>query len=66
MLLKVCKESRVSEVLQARSVVCHDIVYSSDEERGLAIPVLALVQAGKATQGGCRSVRAYRAFCDAG
>ena len=49
MLFKVCKEGRVSKVLQARSVVCHDIVYSSDEERGLAIPVLALVQAGKAT-----------------
>ena len=56
MLLKVGKKGRVREVLQARSVVRHDIVRSWEVEVHRAVPVLALEGAAVVAEVGWSSV----------
>lgn len=64
MLFKVRQELGISEMLQSRRVVSHDILLSWEEMGEVAVAVEALVIAGKPTQCSCHSVARDSALAD--
>lgn len=62
----MCKEGGVSEVLQTRGVISHDVGSSWEEERVVTVSVLALVTALEVAQVSRGSVGADSSFVDTG
>ena len=65
-LLEVSEEGRVSEVLQARGVISHDVRRPGNEEAGVTVAVSALMHAGEVAQVGGGPAGGDRAFVHAG
>ena len=63
--MEMSEEGRVSEVLQARGVVCHAVAVSWEEVCEVAVPMKALVVAGVSAECSCSSAGGHCSFADA-
>ena len=65
-LVEVGEKESVGEMLEARSVVGHDIGLAWEVEGGVVVAMIALVAAGPVAEVGGRAVGGDGAFADAG